>query len=61
MRKPYVKPMIDVIEIDCCMMLSASVMVDTQSQGDFKADFVKGKKRGTWGNLWEENNESNEI
>ena len=60
MRKPYVKPMIDVIEIDCCMMLSASVVFDTQSQGDFKADFVRGK-RGTWGNLWEENNESNEI
>lgn len=60
MRKPYVKPMIDVIEIDCCVMLSASVVADTQSQGDFKADFV-GEKRGTWGNLWEEHNESNEI
>lgn len=60
MKKQYIRPEMMIIEVDCCTMLSTSVVVDTQSQGDFKADFVRGK-RGTWGNLWEENNESNEI
>lgn len=60
MKKQYIRPEMMIIEVDCYTMLSTSVVVDTQSQGDFKADFVRGK-RGTWGNLWEENNESNEI
>ena len=54
MRKTYEKPEINVIEIAACSMLSTSFNIESHSQGDFKEDFAR-KHRGTWGDLWIEN------
>ena len=51
-KKKYVKPEISIVEIFACSMLSTSLEVDTNSQGDFKEDFVRGH-RGRWGDLWD--------
>ena len=51
-EKNIMKPEISIVEILSCSMLSTSVEVDTNSQGDFKEDFVRGH-RGRWGNLWD--------
>lgn len=53
MRKRYERPKINEVEI-ICAMLSTSLTINTGSQGDFKEDFVR-ESRGTWGNLWNEN------
>ena len=55
MKKQYERPEVNVVEITFCSMLSTSLNIDEQSQGDFEEDFA-GKRRGTWGNLWEEKN-----
>lgn len=54
MKKQYEKPNMDVIDISPCMILALSIK---DSQGDLSEDFAEGH-RGTWGNLWEENNNS---
>lgn len=56
MKKQYIRPEMMIIEIAPCCMLSTSVDIYTESQGDFKKDFVRGH-RGTWGNLWDKMNE----
>ena len=53
-KKEYKSPKISVINIDASYMLASSFRIDNTSQGDFKEDFVRGH-RGTWGNLWSEN------
>lgn len=61
MKKPYQKPEISIVESDACYMLVSSVIIDSDSKGDFNADFVRGHRgRGTWGNLWEETDKTKE-
>ena len=53
MKEHYVKPMINVVEIDVCFMQSTSWLIDSDSQGNFREDFVrKRRRRGVWGDLW---------
>ena len=52
MRKQYEKPKMCIVDIAPCVILAFSI--DKDSQGDFE-DFSKGH-RGTWGDLWGEDN-----
>lgn len=53
MKEEYVKPTMDIMEIESTSMLASSGLdIDRGSQGDFTEDFAP-EKRGTWGNLWE--------
>ena len=54
MKKKYKKPKIVVIEMEVHTVFATSCYIDDNSQGDFREDFNK-KHRGTWGNLWSEN------
>lgn len=54
-RKRYIMPEIEEIEIAVCEMLASSMNIDSESKGDYEEDFA-GRRRGTWGNLWDEKN-----
>lgn len=45
----------EVIEIDICTMVATSYYIDENSPGDFREDFNNKKRRGIWGNFWENN------
>ena len=51
MKKQYIRPEMIIIEFESYPMLSTSIGVHGDSQGDFKKDFV-GEHRGIWGDLW---------
>lgn len=53
MKERYIKPMITVVEIAACFMQSTSCTIDSNSQGNFREDFVRRqRRRGVWGDLW---------
>ena len=52
MKKVYMKPKIDIVEMEPCEMLTMSLNIDSESKGDYSEDFAT--KRRKWGNLWEE-------
>ena len=54
MKKQYIMPKIEEIEIDVCEMLALSMQINTES-GYYEEDFARAR-RGTWGNLWDEGN-----
>ena len=59
MKKLYQKPEISIVELDACYMLVSSVIIDSDSKGDFTEDFVIAHRgRGVWGDLWKETNEA---
>ena len=53
-KKTYERPEVIIVEIDPCNMFASSIVIYSNSKGDFGEDFVRGHRRGTWGNLWEE-------
>lgn len=52
MKKKYIKPESEVIELETSGMLAMSFSIDSESKGDYGTDFA-GRHRGVWGNLWE--------
>ena len=55
MKVRYVKTEMNEIEIVSCQLFATSTLgINVHSQGEFEEDFSNGR-RGTWGNLWEEN------
>ena len=55
MRKTYKRPEVVIVEIDPCYMFASSIVIYSNSKGDFDEDFVREyHRRGTWGNLWKE-------
>ena len=52
-KKVYIRPQINSVEIEPCRMLAMSLNIDSESKGDYSEDFAT--KRREWGNLWEEN------
>ncbi len=54
MKKQYKKPEINEVNITLCSMLSTSFSINSNSKGEHEEDFVR-EHRGTWGNLWKEN------
>lgn len=61
MKKQYVQPKICEVDVAPCSFLASSFIVNTDSQGDFKEDFVRGH-RATWGDLWDiEKEQENNI
>lgn len=51
MKKQYVQPEICEVDVAPCTLLASSFIVNTDSQGDFKEDFVRSH-RVIWGDLW---------
>ena len=49
-KKVYIKPQIDSINIEPCRMLAMSLPINSDSKGDYEEDFAT--KRREWGNLW---------
>lgn len=61
MKKNYMSPIAEVIGVDLCNMLSSSVGIfdkDTggdDGEGGYDAEgSLSNKRRGNWGNLWDE-------
>jgi len=54
LKKLYEKPEMIEVESIPSTVLSTSFYIVEDSQGDFKEDFVV-ERRGTWGDLWEDN------
>lgn len=63
MKKKYVTPEINIVEVAACSMLSTSMTIVSDSQGDFRVDFVERRRRqrGVWGNLWADNDKDNKT
>ena len=55
MKKLYIKPEMATTELDTFTFMATSVVVDNSSKGDFE-DFARRRERGTWGDLWGEDN-----
>jgi hypothetical protein len=54
-KETYIAPQIEVIELDVVTMLAASNEFGvTETPTDKNADLSNGR-RGTWGNLWADN------
>lgn len=61
-RKPYVPPRIEVIDMECVQLLALSGgnacvggWGDGGSLGGGDAEEESASRRGTWGNLWNDN------
>ena len=54
MKKEYIKPEIDIVELGVVHMLANSVPVDDEEKPGGWFDEAPGRRerRGTWGNLW---------
>lgn len=51
MKAYYVRPEMTEVLVAVSSMLSASLTINSTSQGDHNEDFANGR-RGVWGNLW---------
>lgn len=51
MKRNYIAPEMEIVEIELETIVSMSVGINTEDQGDEKDDFAH-QRRGTWGNLW---------
>ena len=51
-KKPYIKPKLYVIEIEPVAMTATSMSINN-TKGDDE-DFAGKRRRGSWGDLWEE-------
>lgn len=51
-KKPYIKPELYVIEIEPLAMTATSMGINN-TKGDYE-DFAGKRRRGSWGDLWEE-------
>ena len=60
-KKAYIKPSVEVINIDSVQMICASNQFDiTDTTTNNNADLANGRRpgrRGQWGNLWSDDKE----
>ena len=49
-KKEYIKPSVEVIEMDVMSMLAASVGVSDETTDE--GAWMSNRHRGEWGNLW---------
>lgn len=49
MRKKYIQPQIEIIEVEAEKMLALSIR---DEKADSDAEVLSNEHRGTWGNLW---------
>ncbi len=62
MKKKYVTPEITIVKVATYSVLSTSMYIVSDSQGDLREDLVgRRRRRGVWGNLWVDNNKRNNI
>ena len=62
MKKKYVTPEIIIVKVATYSVLSTSMYIVSDSQGDLREDLVgRRRRRGVWGNLWADNNKRNYI
>ena len=55
-KKAYIKPQMEVIELESeTMMLTASNEVDVRDETTEEDAWMTNRRRGTWGNLWADN------
>ena len=50
MKELYIQPQTEVVEVETAELLALSV---SDEQASSEEDVLAGKRRGTWGNLWE--------
>lgn len=50
MKELYIQPRTEVVEVETEEMLALSV---SEEQASSAEDVLAGKRRGTWGDLWE--------
>ena len=56
MKKQYVKPEMMMIDMEPWALFATSGLGVSGEQGDSKEDFSTGRRGGTWGNLWTNEN-----
>ena len=62
MKKKYVTPEITIVKVATYSVLSTSMYIVSDSQGDLREDLVgHRRRRGVWGNLWADNDKRNNI
>ncbi len=62
MKKKYVTPEITIVKVATYSVLSTSMYIVSDSQGDLREDLVgRRRRRGVWGNLWADNDKRNNI
>lgn len=56
MKKVYLKPVMEIEEVEVQTIIAASGVGGSVSAGDDKSDgYGDAKQRGIWGDLWYEN------
>lgn len=53
MKKTYIQPEIEVIQLDVVEMIAISIPIEEEKPAD-GSDGLTNKRRGKWGNLWAE-------
>ena len=57
-KKAYIAPQMEVIEIDTVQMLAASAEdIPVVGEGGGGTEILSNGRRGTWGNLWADDND----
>jgi len=51
MKKTYIIPSIEVVNIEAVEMLAASIRIDREARGDQQLGNERGEDR-QWGNIW---------
>lgn len=51
--KKYTKPQIAVVQCECNTILAVSELKYSDEEANTSIEALSGKRRGTWGNLWE--------
>ena len=51
MKKTYIQPEIEVIQLDAVEMIAISIPKEDETPADDSDGLAPGR-RGTWGNLW---------
>ena len=52
MKKDYIKPEIEVVEVEVVNMLAESTGNDVDLEGKAPEEELVQKRRGKWGDLW---------
>ena len=54
MKKKYIAPAMDIVEIEAAEMLAVSSVGYTDKEANNNYEALTNNRRGSWGNLWRE-------
>ena len=52
MKKKYIAPAMDIVEIEAAEMLAVSSVGYTDKEANSNYEALTNNRRGSWGNLW---------